>query len=327
MAELRAAIDRHIERQEVVVEDLIQRQYAIVVVARLALGEVAQHHAGHLVQGAGQAQRREHAIDPVDVFVDLLEEEDRAAELGRIGRADQRAQDRQVAAHQTASCLAAAQRAGAVLGRDDVVATLWRRVFQQRCLGFHHQGAEGRHAVAVPLRTGHRAVEGDEAGLALHAVDQRGEVGEAAEELRLGGNQLVVELVDDAVAARATGHRDDAGHRVVCKHRVDVAGALRIGAAELAVAGAQVRAMLDLESQRLQRLGGQLDGLALEGGIGRADQRDGVARAQAARQQRRGLGCRLSSGLGGNRQSRHASSGDSERLDKLATGRGHGFNS
>jgi hypothetical protein len=46
-----------------------------------------------------------------------------------------------------------------------------------------------------------------------------------------------------------------------------------------------VFARLDLEAQRLQRLDGQLQRLALESGVGGADEADGVAGPKASGQQ------------------------------------------
>jgi hypothetical protein len=85
VAEQRAAVDGHVQRLEVVVEDLVQRQRAVVALAGLALGEGAQHDAGHAVEHAADLERAEHAVDAVDVLVDVFQHQDGAVEGRPVG--------------------------------------------------------------------------------------------------------------------------------------------------------------------------------------------------------------------------------------------------
>ena len=54
------------------------------------LGELAERDAGDAMQRAAQPQLREHAVDAIDRFVHVLEDEDRAVVDGRVRRAAER---------------------------------------------------------------------------------------------------------------------------------------------------------------------------------------------------------------------------------------------
>jgi len=110
-----------------------------------------------------------------------------------------------------------------------------------------------------------------QAGVPLNAVDQRRQVRKTAKEFGLGADQRVIELVDDAVTARAACHGDQAGHLVIGKQGVDIAGTFGVGACKVAVAAAGMGADLDLKAQSLQGLDRQLHGLALKSCAGRAE--------------------------------------------------------
>jgi len=81
----------------------------------------------------------------------------------------------------------------------------------------------------------------------VDGVEQRGDVGKAAEHLRAAPDEGVIHCIDDAVAARAAGQRQDAVHAGVGEGRVHGRRALGVAAGEVAVAGAQLRRRLHLE--------------------------------------------------------------------------------
>ena len=59
-----------------VVENLLQGQGAVSL-AGSAVGAAAEDETPGLIQNAGQLQVGQHPVDPVDLFVDVFDEEDR----------------------------------------------------------------------------------------------------------------------------------------------------------------------------------------------------------------------------------------------------------
>ena len=281
--------------QEVVVKHFVKREAAVAAFARAAVGKAAQHHAGQTLEDPRVAQRREHAVDAVDGFVDVFKRQDRAVEGWPVARARHRRHHRQVAAHQRPAGTAGAQRGGAARRVHQQLGLLGH-VAQRADLRVHHHRAQGVDAEGVPFREAQRRVEGDEAGACVHGIDERGEVGVAAQEFGVTADQIKVHLRQHARAARAAGQGQDAVHAGVGKHGVDVGRALRVGAAIRAPARAQVGCFAHRKAQRLQRLGGAAVGLTLKDGVRRVDECHGVARAQALGAQQGQADCRFGCG-------------------------------
>ncbi|KAK6027499.1 hypothetical protein OSTOST_06475 [Ostertagia ostertagi] len=108
------------------------------------------------------------------------------------------------------------QRGEAAVDAVDVLVDVFEEQDRAAAVGEVGRAGEGRE------HAGHRAVEGDEAGLAVDGVDEAGQVAEAAEELGLAADEVVVELVDDAVAARAAGLTLRQRARYVARSREEI---------------------------------------------------------------------------------------------------------
>jgi glycosyltransferase involved in cell wall biosynthesis len=78
VADHRALPRRDAERLDVVLQNFFERQGRVVVVARRALAAHAEDDAFRFVEDAGELERRQHAIDAVEVFLDVFEKKNRA---------------------------------------------------------------------------------------------------------------------------------------------------------------------------------------------------------------------------------------------------------
>ena len=74
---------------------------AIVGAERVAI-DMADQHRALRVDHPGLQQLDQHAFDAVGMLVDVLQKEDAALDLRKVGRAEQSADDRQIAAPQRA---------------------------------------------------------------------------------------------------------------------------------------------------------------------------------------------------------------------------------
>ena len=63
----------------------------------------ASYRALRLAENAGQLELGEHAVEAVGRFLDIFQEQDAVLEVGQIARADDRREDGQVAAEESAS--------------------------------------------------------------------------------------------------------------------------------------------------------------------------------------------------------------------------------
>ena len=301
MADHGAPVDGHIQGPEIVVEDLVQRQGAKTL-TRGAVGEVAQHHGRQAVQRTTQLQRRQHAVDAVDVLVDLLQEQHRAVEGGQVARACQRAQHREVASHQPAAGPAGPQGADAVFARHREL-TLVGRVAQQHGLGLAQHPHEVAHAEGIPFGCPDRCMESHQSSACMHRIDQCGGVAETGQHLGVAADVVVVEQRQDAVGARAAGERQQGIHARVGKQAVDVGRTLGVGAGKLAAAGPQVGPFTHLEAQGSEGVDGQFAGVVFVDRVGGVDQRDGGSRPQPRwLDQRHGAARRLRGDLGLHRR-------------------------
>src|SRR5690606_2698781 len=257
VADHRAAVRRDPQRPDVVVQDLRQGERAVAR-ARLAIGALAEHEAGDAVEDPGELERGEHPVDPVRRFRDVLEEEDRAVEVRQVGRAGQRTEHGEVAAEQAAARLAAAQGHGAVAARHQLV------VVGIAAVGVVHQLAVEEHAPELvgvepaPAAGADRTVEGDQASAGLDRAMQRGDVGVAEQRLGVGADRVIVEQRQQARGTGAAPGADDGRHRRIGERGVEVAGARRVVARQVAAAVGVVRAGDHAQAQCLHHLAGQL---------------------------------------------------------------------
>src|SRR5690606_5031976 len=103
VADVGSAERGHTERGEVVLEQLRDREAGVALDSGRAARALAEHYAGNLAEDPGKVELAQHAVDAVLGLADILEEQDRAVEVGQPRRADQRAHYRKVAAEQPAA--------------------------------------------------------------------------------------------------------------------------------------------------------------------------------------------------------------------------------
>ena len=101
MAEERALKGGNAERGQMLLEHLGQGEAADRGrILRHAVGTLAEDHASHAAEDAGQAELGQHPVDPVLRLVRILDEQDRALEARQERRADQGRKHGEVAAEQ-----------------------------------------------------------------------------------------------------------------------------------------------------------------------------------------------------------------------------------
>ena len=282
MADHQAAHDRDAERHQQLLGDLFQVE---AVALDRDLGELAEHDAGQFLQLPGQQQVGQHPVDPVPGLVDVLQEQDRAVQVRRVGRADQRAEQAQVAADQAAAGAPADEGGDAVLALGAaarIVGRGRRRDHGRRLRFLDHLAVLGQRVLGK-RRRGAGAVEADQAGARMQAEQQAGDVAVADDDLRVLRDRFVVEPGQRAHRAVAAAQREDRLHVRVGEHRVEVRGALPVGSGQVLGAGVDVLALLDPVAERAQHVDRVADFLAVARGAGRRHQPDGHAGRQPRR--------------------------------------------
>ena len=109
--------DRDAERHEVGAEDGVESEPAIGR-CPATIGELTDGHAGDAGEHARESEMREHPVDAIEILVDVLEEENGAAKIGGVARADERLQERQIATHEAALRAAGRERDHASVLRE-----------------------------------------------------------------------------------------------------------------------------------------------------------------------------------------------------------------
>jgi hypothetical protein len=241
--------------------------------------EAADQQAGDAVQHAGEAQLGQHAVDAVGLLADVLDEQQRAVDLGQEGRAQQGAEHCEVAADEPPAGAAAAaerMRRGAAHRVADAPAA--RQALEQRV-------RVGRGAGQAPVAGGHRRVQRRDAGLGAQRM-QHGQVAVADQQLARVRQQAGVEVVQQPDAARAAAQ---------CQHGVEARlgeGGMHVGQAHRVGRGEEVQQPETLSTAEAARQ--QLADIAtlaqpaFDGieppGLGRAGRRDdGEPRARPQR--------------------------------------------
>ena len=79
-------------------QHVIQRERAVACALVDAVGALTKHHAFEVFQYASLPQLRQHAVDTIFGFVDILKKQDRTIEIWQIRRSCQRCEHREVAA-------------------------------------------------------------------------------------------------------------------------------------------------------------------------------------------------------------------------------------
>src|SRR5688500_1920572 len=103
MAEREAGEGGAVEGTEAVAEDVLEAEGRA---GGLAVGAAAEDEAGHLLQLSAERELREHPVDAVGRFLDVLEEENRAVGVDLVRRSHQRRDEGQVAAGEPSGGLA-----------------------------------------------------------------------------------------------------------------------------------------------------------------------------------------------------------------------------
>ena len=184
------------------------------------LGEPSEGDAGDAVERARGAELREHAIEAIDRFVDVLEDENRAVEPRSEGRSAERGEHGKVTAGEPA-------------GRDSAA--------KRRCFGGRHgrdaagHGRDERRSCIVgEMRARRRAVKGDELGAGADCRVERGDVRVADERARAVAPRGVVEAIEEPRCAVSTADAPDRVDRGVFGESVEVGAARVVDAGKVA---------------------------------------------------------------------------------------------
>ena len=113
---------------------------------------------------------------------------------------------------------------------------------------------------------------------------QRGDVAEPDQQLGIGADDLPVEKGEDTRAAPAAAHGKDGTHLGIGEHRVEVGGALPVGAREITVAHPDMGTQPGDQPHPPDGVLGRLDLRRIVAETGRLDQSDRVAGLQPRRQ-------------------------------------------
>src|SRR6185295_4653069 len=232
----------------------------------LAVGEVAEDDAGDLGEDAGEVEVRPHAVEAVGALADVLEEEERAAEVGEVRRPEEAREDGEIPTHEPPARAAGDERARALHRRRGLV-------------GFE-EGVEALEGVGRLLRQLREdgAVDGGAVASEEREVE-RGDVGEADEGLERG--VVEAEAAEEPHRAVAATRAEDGAGAVVAEGLVELVEAAVVVAGE--VAGFRVEARVedglvaageDVESS--------LEGFTVERARGR-DDADPIRRPQTWR--------------------------------------------
>ena len=176
-----------------------------------------------------------------------------------------------------------------------------------------------------PGRIAHGPVEGDEAGAGVDSQQEGGHVAVAHQDLGMGGDELVVEMREEARAAPASAHGQQALDAVVREHRVDVVGAALDALAPFTDGGGD----LQLQTEPGQEIANQRDVVGREGNAAGIDESDEVAALEPRRpndRAREGPPCARASPRARprarcvGRRRRHRHPGDSGPEERATTG-------
>ena len=126
-------------------------------------------------------------------------------------------------------------------------------------------------------------MEGDEPGPRVDAKQQRRDVAESDQDLRIAGDGVEIEVREHAAAAPAAADRQDGADRRVAEEAIDVGRAIGILAGQISMAIAKVRTDPRLEADGSERFDRDLQVDGLERRIRRGDQADDVAGRDPAR--------------------------------------------
>ena len=262
--------------------------------ARAAFRTRSEHEPAEAAEYAGQLQLRQHAVDAVKVFTDVLEKEDRVVERRQVRRSHDSGQNREIAAEQSSSSDAGGDGLHAVLGLRQRVAFRERgRILHDDRLTTEEDALDVFERPRIPAAQPVRAVEGHEPRLRVDPEKERRDVAVTDDHLWIPGDGLEVEVRQQPAAAPAAADRHDHPNRIVGEEFVDVGGPVLVDSRQIPVTREHVAPHLDDEAERLERLAGDGDIDRLERRVCRSDDPDAIAGRQAPRPN----GGRLPAGL------------------------------
>lgn len=273
VADREAHRDGHTERLEIVRQDPVE-SHGPVGAAPAHLGELSDGHARDAIERAGEAQVREHPVDPVDRFTHILEEEDRSAEVRHEAGAEEALDQAEVAAHESPFGGTRDEADDAMVARDEHRLREWQCLEDAGRVGLHEDALEvGAREGGEPVPR-HGSVERRDIGRPVQGKEKRRDVREADDRLRMTAKCREIDLIEnasDAVPATNAPHGIDVG---APQRVVEIRDALGIGAGEVAVMRVGEPAEVRLTPEGTDELLGTAQVVALEERSGRRNERD-----------------------------------------------------
>ena len=266
-------------------QDVLQHAVLDVECRRLAARELAEGDPGEPGQRAREPQLGEEAVDPIEGLVHVLEEEDGAAEVGEVRRPREVRHQAEIAAEEPALCPARHQRGHAVLPLRLALARLPARGCAQSNGGVRgpENLAQLGEGVGGEAARGDGPVKADQSRLRVQRHVQGGDVAVADERLGIGADEVPVQQRQQAGGAIPAPHAPQRIHRGIREGRLQIRGAVRVRAREVALAIEDVLARTDAEPEGLQGLDRVADPVGLIGRARGGDETDGLARREAPR--------------------------------------------
>ena len=143
VADREAHGDGHAERLEIMADDAVE-PHGTVRAAPMHFRELPDDDASDPIERAGKSEMRQHAVDPIHLLADVLEEEDRAAQIGHEPRADEALDQAEISADERPVRDSLRQRDHAVLPRNERMLVLRKAREAAGCLRLHEHPLEVR---------------------------------------------------------------------------------------------------------------------------------------------------------------------------------------
>src|SRR5579872_1359289 len=227
---------------------------------------------------------RQHAIDPVRFFVDILREQNATTRIDFIGRPHGGRNQRQIAANQSPPRPPRAD-GPYMMFRPKGVCCRWI------CYGPERLGSEQRLPVPLlckrrELRCCDRPMESYQSRFFVDRQMESGDVAESNEDLGIPADQIVIDSIEQLSGAISAADRQYATHLRIGEHRVQVVQPLCYGAAQIPCLLPNIFAPLRLQAEVLNSALDQLKLVGIGDVGGGRDQSDGIALMQGARAQK-----------------------------------------
>ncbi len=203
------------------------------------VGELSEHDARDTLERAAQPELREHAVDPEDRLIDVLQYQDRAVERWGVRGADERGDQGQVATNQPAVGATAVEHRGPFMLALEGVLSVTR-----------HRGQECGAGERRDDFTRRVAVKSDEVGLATDRGVERRDIREANERFGMVAPRVIVESVEDPHGAVAAANAPDRIDRLIAGEPVEVGKPMLVESGEVALSLEYVLADHRLPAQR-----------------------------------------------------------------------------